>query len=36
MSDRIKRLIDRLETEHTLTKPEWIEVFDGFDDSDRE
>ncbi|MBQ6674762.1 MAG: [Ruminococcus sp.] len=36
MSDRIKRLIDRLETKHTLTKPEWIEVLDGFDDSDRE
>ena len=36
MSERIKRLIDKLEENHTLVKEEWVEIFDNYDDSDRE
>ena len=36
MSDRIKGLIDKLETEHTLKKEEWVELFDGYTDDSRE
>ncbi|MBR6337033.1 MAG: [Ruminococcus sp.] len=32
MTKNLKTLIDKLETEHTLTKPEWVTLFDNFDD----
>ena len=36
MTEKLKQLIDKLETEHTLSKTEWITLFDNFDDETRE
>ena len=36
MTENLKQLIDKLETEHTLSKNEWITLFDNFDDETRE
>ena len=35
MSEKIKSLIDRLGTEHRLSKEEWVTVFSEWDDEDR-
>ena len=35
MSKKVKELIDKLEAQHSLSRAEWVTVFDEWDEDDR-